>query len=336
MFDSGPAGVPAPDRAWNPTPTTYTRSESLRRAYKFERETLEGMVAAGMSTREIGEMVGVSPTTAFRACRKFGIKLSDVSKPLPAEVQRDIIARYLAKDPSTAIAKSLGIHTATVCRVLQRNGIPIRSITEQRTRHPLRHDAFDVLTPDAAYWCGMLFTDGTVRHRPSETPEVALVLTASDRAHIEKLRTFLGSTHAITDIPRRPVGRYISQPACSYSVRSRQLADRLCALGRYEGSLDPQLARSRDFWRGAVDGDGSIHHDRAEIRLAGSLRLLTYFAAFVGEVIGRVPNVNPNRMIYNVGLACAPAESVVRVLYAGATTALTRKADVAAKIIAAS
>jgi putative transposase len=35
LYVSGPAGVRAPDRAWEHTPITQTRSASLRRAYKF-------------------------------------------------------------------------------------------------------------------------------------------------------------------------------------------------------------------------------------------------------------------------------------------------------------
>jgi hypothetical protein len=30
-------------------------------------------------------------------------------------------------------------------------------------------------------------------------------------------------------------------------------------MGRYEGTITPELATSRHFWRGVVDGGGSIY-----------------------------------------------------------------------------
>ena len=139
----------------------------------------------------------------------------------------------------------------------------------RRGAAPLRHDALDVLTPDAAYWCGFIFTDGTIVHRTGirrgGQPEIAVVLQRRDRDHLVKLRDFLGSTHAITPVAPATVSPNIARPnggqgtgAFRYSVRSQRLADRLTALGRYGPAVDPALAASCDFWRGCIDGDGTV------------------------------------------------------------------------------
>jgi hypothetical protein len=40
--------------------------------------------------------------------------------------------------------------------------------------------------------------------------------------------------------------------------KSARLAEQLLSLGRYEGPINDLLIQSRDFWRGIVDGHGSL------------------------------------------------------------------------------
>jgi hypothetical protein len=57
-------------------------------------------------------------------------------------------------------------------------------------------------------------------------------------------------------------------------------------MGRYEGPIAPELAASRHFWRGVVDGDGSIFTVKtghSGISLVGSQRLLDAFLGFLRE-----------------------------------------------------
>ena len=117
--------------------------------------------------------------------------------------------------------------------------------------------------------------------------------------------------------------------AFRYAVRSRQLAARLTALGRYGPAVDPELAGSRDFWRGCIDGDGTVGISCGipQVKLVGSHWLLSAFVDFLGPVSSRRPlNVRPARNIYVVSTSYATAEKVVERLYVGASAALDRKA----------
>lgn len=258
-----------------------------------------------------------------------------------AEEIAEMARRYAAGESTTMIARSLGRSRHSVWQHLRDSGVKVRDRSESHVRHTLRHDAFDMLTPDAAYWCGFLFADGSVGRREKGTPEVSVGLSECDLAHLEKLRAFLGSTHAITPMPGRLMAvragkNYTSRPAYRYSVRSARLADRLCSLGRYDGPIDRSLARSRDFWRGVVDGDGNvgISCDLASFGLVGSARLLEAFIGFLGDTGSRPLTVRPHKSIYGVHSSGATAERIMDRLYTGAGVVLDRKAARVADVLA--
>jgi hypothetical protein len=199
--------------------------------------------------------------------------------------------------------------------------------------HTLWHEAFDNLSPDAAYWIGFLFADGNVHFRAGYMPTVGVGLAARDREHLVKLRTFLGSTHAISSVTAFSGRR--EHPSCQFSVRSHRLAVRLLGLGRYDGPVDSDLAGSRHFWRGVVDGNGSLGNyfvnstsarKRPRLRLVGSQRLLEAFNGFLTShgITGLA--VHPHKSIYSIGTTAGPAVRIIDLLYRDAPTALDRKA----------
>jgi len=201
----------------------------------------------------------------------------------------------------------------------------------------LNHEAFDIVTNDAAYWIGFLFADGSVIQQQKGAPQVQLRLSEIDRGHLEKFREFLDSTHAITTSPPGNFGGYQSRASARYAVTSRRLAGRLLEMGRYEGTIAPELATSRHFWRGVVDGDGSIYILKtgySGISLVGSQRLLEAFLGFLRErsLSGRM-TIRPHKSIHGLSTASYLAELIIDELYRNATTALDRKAAAAAPII---
>jgi Mor family transcriptional regulator len=201
----------------------------------------------------------------------------------------------------------------------------------------VNHEAFDVFTDDATYWIGFLFADGSVIQPQKGVPRVQLRLSEIDRGHVEKFRQFLSSTHAVTASPPGNFGGYQSRASVRCSVSSRRLGERLLELGRYEGPIAPELVGSRHFWRGVVDGDGSIYTLKTGyygISLVGSQRLLDAFLGFLRErnLSGRM-TVSPHKSIHEVSTAGHLAELIIDELYRNATTALARKAAAAGPII---
>jgi hypothetical protein len=154
-----------------------------------------------------------------------------------------------------------------------------------------------------------------------------------------KLRAFLGSTHTIGTAPAGNYGGYRSRPSARFSVKSAQLAERILSLGRYYGPIDATLVESRDFWRGVVDGDGSLGilaTGYAYFGLVGSSRLLEAFLLFLGSNdLDAKMTIRPDKTIFQIATAGYTAEKIVSFLYDDAEVALDRKAATATKILAA-
>jgi hypothetical protein len=214
----------------------------------------------------------------------------------------------------------------------------------------VRHGAFDTLTPEAAYWLGFLFADGSVCTSRARVPSITLGLSACDREHVEQFRAFVGSGHAITDVPPyRLATGYVGQPKCVLTFGSAQLAQRVLALGRYSGPIDGELAASRHFWRGVVDGDGSIgiylygspngdgmRRRYAAFSVAGQQPLLDAFNRFLAANDLPCRKVSPRKSarVCTMTATGRPAERIVHLLYRDAPAVLRRKAVKAQEIIA--
>lgn len=121
-----------------------------------------------------------------------------------------------------------------------------------------------------------------------------------------------------------------------FTVTSARLAERLLTLGRYEGPIDDTLIWSRDFWRGVMDGDGSLGilaSGYAYFGLVGSRRLLEASLLFLkSNGLGARMTIRPDKTILQIATAGYIAEKIVVFLYENATVALDRKAVTAAKI----
>jgi transposase-like protein len=73
-----------------------------------------------------------------------------------------ILELYSSRESTLKIGRLLQLSPTTVNRWLHRCGVTLREPRETSTRCQVRHDAFDEITPDAAYWIGFLFADGSV------------------------------------------------------------------------------------------------------------------------------------------------------------------------------
>ncbi|GAB3259731.1 hypothetical protein [Kineosporia babensis] len=152
---------------------------------------------------------------------------------------------------------------------------------------------------DAAYWAGFLMADGTI----STTNRITLSLAAKDEGHIAAWLEFLGclqvkirieSVRFSNDAPEKMKARA--------QVSSRQLAEDLARHGivhRKSSAGLPasaSLAENAAFWRGMIDGDGTLGLPKGKhgpiLMLVGSLAVMEQFADFLHHVIGgKKPNV---------------------------------------------
>jgi hypothetical protein len=257
-----------------------------------------------------------------------------------SRTQKDeLVARYLAGATSNRLANDFGVSVQAVCQLLERRSVPRRDRIERHRKHSLDHSAFDSWTPLSSYWAGFLFADGTIIER-SGSPELALVLSEIDKGHIEKFRSFLGSTHAISVISKTNQGKnfYGAKSAQRFSVRSARLVSRLREAGINsdgERTACPELVRSRDFWRGVVDGDGWIGYGRSSrLEVVGNLELMAQFAEYVRHCCPlNGASVRSHKAIYRFSLCGRDAVAMMQILYVDAGASLLRKHNAAINVL---
>ncbi len=207
--------------------------------------------------------------------------------------------------------------------------------------------AFDELTPEACYWLGFFFADGSIVRTKVGNPMIGIQLGEIDIEHVEKFRSFLKSDHAIIPVKSSKLSaeRPDCRPTYQFVIRSKRLEERISELGRKtkrEAIACQALRSSRDFWRGVCDGDGSLYFDktgRPWVSFIGYPGLMGQLAEYLSPVIGFSPNVKPVKncsLVFTLKTSCIQAIKVADHLYSNPCESLARKLIMANSMMAQS
>lgn len=125
-------------------------------------------------------------------------------------------------------------------------------------KYKLNENFFDELNEKSAYWLGFLYADGCLRMKNGRSGELKLKLKDTDKSHIEKFLSHIGSDSPIK------CGVDGKSKYCYVSINSNHMIKRLFDLGCIQNKTQkirlPNLPDSlmSDFIRGYFDGDGCI------------------------------------------------------------------------------
>ena len=162
--------------------------------------------------------------------------------------------------------------------------------------NPSYFDEID--TPDKAYWLGFIATDGCVRTSGYGPSRLVIKLARKDRAHLEILHRALWAKRPIRDTEEwsKPPGtdERKKRPASVLDVCSPQIVNALASHGitpRKTDELQPWDGPGhlmRHYWRGVIDGDGTIgtYDGEAKLGLCGSRPLVEAFLAWARGITG--------------------------------------------------
>lgn len=119
-------------------------------------------------------------------------------------------------------------------------------------RFHCKSTSFSELTPEACYFAGLLATDGCIH-------EDCLIFGSTDLDAVQKLRSFFEAEQYKIGTNTRAKGK----TAHILQIRNKTLVEDLGKLGilprkSHTLKVSELLVKSRDFWRGAIDGDGCI------------------------------------------------------------------------------
>jgi hypothetical protein len=259
----------------------------------------------------------------------------------------DAAARYLAGETCQQVADAFGVKQCSMWEMLKRRNLT-RPTSVTNRRHTLNERAFDTITPESAYWVGFLITDGCLSDASRGSHQILLQVSEKDVEHLHSFKRFLGSDHPIS--PRqtsKKAGHFGDGLHYVYNVRACGLAAPLIRYGvtprkTATAAACDVLAFDRHFWRGCIDGDGtvSIHKTggtlRPYVQLCGASRtLLEQFSAFVRTVVPSAPaTVRQGHGVLVVSVIGHAAIALTKHLYADCTIALPRKLSSAREIMA--
>lgn len=212
-------------------------------------------------------------------------------------------------------------------------------------RYHVNESIFDdaANNPEAAYWIGFLMADGHVC--AGKRYVVRLALSVCDKYHVESFKAFLRSEHPIKVVHYENSGYDTSGPMAQIDVCSKRLVLSLVSYGVVPGKKRRAevigLENNRHFWRGCVDGDGSLGFQPTtasmmpRIRLCGSRPIVEQFHRFVLSVAPTCTACpHPSKSIWEMNTTGRYAQRVITALYGDCSIALPRKLELAQKALA--
>ena len=175
------------------------------------------------------------------------------------EEEDEIIKQYLAGIPSTKIILSnRPISFVSICKVLKRRGIKVRSASINKRTYTTNDTFFDTIdTEEKAYILGFLWADGN-----NVNDRIRLLLKESDIEILNRINKIIQ--------PSKPLRVYINKnnyKSISMCIENKHMSQILNSMGMIPNKtftikfpnkrLLPTGLR-RHFIRGYFDGDGSF------------------------------------------------------------------------------
>lgn len=186
---------------------------------------------------------------------------------------------------------------------------------------------FEEVNGDSLYWAGFIAADGCV-HKDN----IKIAIMKPDADHVKKFIEFTKSDHQLCI--------YDKTNKAAVSFYSPKIAEDLLKFGitpRKSLTYCPTeiCVNSRDFWRGMVDGDGSLFapgykkYKHSQIRLYGSIGSVSAFKKYIEDNICETKSsIHKHYSIFRFSISGVVADKVIAHLYGGNPTyALNRKYD---------
>jgi transposase-like protein len=327
---------------------SYRMMRAWRLPVAQKKAAVEEYVSGGNSETIAGQL-GIGANTLLTWVRLAGKEVrpkGETQRKYVGAKLEAILADYRAGMKSREIAIRHGVCESYIPKLCTRGGVV--------TRKPRRFydpDAFQRDDEATAYWIGFLMTDGCL-HRPKRQGRCQLVLTLQERDtdHVRLLQRYMQATHPVRHgssiCTLGPSKRVCRNARLAVSILPHTV-DALLSHGitprKTHTCQALRLADNRHFWRGAIDGDGTISFVQSPSGrftvhvslVSASPTFIRQFAAFCESVTGSPVRVFRNGTIEAATVVTHDALVLLRHLYGDATVALKRKAITAQLLLAA-
>lgn len=190
----------------------------------------------------------------------------------------------------------------------------------------------DPLSDLDLYWIGYFRADGCLSER---SYGISAIFAQKHKEPVEAFRKYIGAENEVIFTERE--SNFGSNPM--HKITSTKPGRLLKELGT-KTDLRPDIYDQAAFWRGLLDGDGSIGLVKnrgllyPSIVWSGRLEDMERCSKWVAKTLNRkAPKVGAARSIFRVGLVGTPAFNLIKILYENQYSALPYKAEAAAKAL---
>ena len=281
--------------------------------------------SSGKTISSIAKEKGVSASVVIRVLEKNNIELRDYNKrKFNKDQYPDLLKNYYSGMSSGDIAKKYGLKPSVITDTLHKAGCVFRDNSEHHQTYKLDHSVFENKSEDLMYWLGFIASDGNIHDN-------CLNITAhsDDAYHLQSFLDFCKSTHLVRSNKNENTHRV--------DIRNRKLANILIELGITKNksltfSPTKEMCESTSFWRGMVDGDGSIHITKkgnlSMYLCGGSIDCIQAFEKWVKSKTDTKANIYKGASAYYFIISGRHAVRIANELYGGNPNyALKRKLD---------
>lgn len=238
-----------------------------------------------------------------------------------------VCSLYAGGKSTIEISKMFNCSYQTINNYLKIHNIKLRTYKEACRKYYIKVPK--KLDEHMFYWIGFLLADGNVFEK-GNTRCVQIGLKLSDKKHLSKLLSFLNSNYKIR----------CYKNACFLCIYSDDLIKLLKSYGVFPrksltAKVDKKLENNKHFWRGIVDGDGTIgvisNRNHCYINLNGTKDVCSSFLKFIDNkftsynALEKTICKSTTGNVYRVNFQCGKAFNIIQYLYKDADIFLDRK-----------
>lgn len=191
-------------------------------------------------------------------------------------------------------------------------------------------------TEEKAYWLGFLYADGCVYE-----DGIRLTLAITDEEHIKKIDKFFKNKGKIKYLKEKPFNakneKYICKKQVSFELYDVNTLTSLSKYGFCKNKTDFGKLKmenipaelQKHFWRGMIDGDGSIYFNektkRGGIQLTGSYDTMLNFKKFIKTILNKDKNITKDKTVFTIKIRENLSKDLCNILYVNSEISLERK-----------
>lgn len=241
------------------------------------------------------------------------------------------------KMSSVTLAKEFNVHPSTMLKFLHKV-VDVRtdvSLNKFSSGHFIDRNCFKEFNDEPSwYFYGLLLADG---HLSSKGNYVGISLEHEDKEILEKYRSWLKATAKIHTETHKHYKTGTETVMCCFRFGDKEIRRNLESQGMttkksmkeaVPNFYDVSHPLARHFWRGMVDGDGSLSKGSTVMSLVGSYEICKAFSEFNSVVCGaalKEPRLKEKSGLYCVGYSGRAARDIARELYKDSEYKLERK-----------